>query len=315
MFHGKIWGLTLASIATASWGSFYIVARYIFGESENPVDPIFFSFLRFVMASAFFMAVIPLKGLSGDTVKAFKESWKLFLFLALSGIVLEGVLVFWSTKYTTAARSSLFANLSPIFTVIMAVAASREKLDWRKGVGMCVGFAGAAMAISSQSKGDIYFSCVSALGDLLAAGSGVCWAAYTVWGGDVSKRYGSLIGTAVPMFAGTVMLLILTIATGRVGSLALPLKIWLAIAYLGVVGNGVAYLCWYAALKYLKAGEVGAFGYISAAIAATMSFFMLKESFSIWFFLSLGCVVAGVYLMMEREKPVENASGLANACE
>ena len=219
----------------------------------------------------------------------------------MTGVLLEGVLVFWSLKYTTAARSSLFANTSPIFTILLAMLVLKERLDWRKTLGMSIGFLGVAMAISSRG-GDIYFSVDSVIGDLLALGSGICWAAYTVWGAGVAERHGSLIGTAAAIMIGTTMIFAVILCGGGTMSWRLSWKLWLAMAYLGVCGNGIAYLCWYAAMKHISASEVGAFGYISAALAAALSFIFLRENFSFGFALALAAVVLGVYLMVEKSK-------------
>jgi hypothetical protein len=36
-------------------------------------------------------------------------------------------------------------------------------------------------------------------------------------------------------------------------------------------------MCWFSALKYLKAGELGAFGIVSAAMAMPLSLILLQE--------------------------------------
>jgi drug/metabolite transporter (DMT)-like permease len=308
VFQGKkMLGLVLAFIATAFWASFYIVSRYAFGENDKVIDPVFFTFLRFMFASLFFLMVLGWRGKLGDTTRVFKKNLWIFGFLAIAGIVGEGILVFWSMKYTTAARSSLFANASPIFTVLMAMAVG-ERLNRRKSLGMVIGFAGAAIAIFSSGGGDMYFSATSILGDLLALGSGVCWAAYTVWGAGVSEKFGSLASTAISIILGTVIIFALVICCGSPMVWSFSWKLWLAIIYLGVCGNGISYLCWFAALKYLKAGEVGAFGYISAALTALLSFTLLGETFTVSFFLAMGGIIFGVYLMME--KPPEKAGNV-----
>ncbi len=304
MFKGKkLWGLSLAFTATAFWASFYIVGRYVFGENEGSIDPVFFTFLRFLMAGFFFAAVLTWKRKIGSGVSMLRQNLWIFIFLGLIGIVGEGVLVFWSLKYTTAARSSLFANTSPIFTVLLAIFALNEKCSWRKVLGMTIGFAGAAAAIAGRGQSDISISGTSIIGDLLALGSGICWAAYTVWGANVTVKHGSLLSTSASIMFGTIMLFILVIAGGNTTKLDFSWKLWLAIIYLGVFGNGLAYLCWYAALKYLKAGELGAFGYISAALSALMSFIFLKEQFTIYFFLALAGIIFGVYLLLEKNEP------------
>jgi len=296
----KLPGFILAFSATALWASFYIVSRFVFGENAEDIDPIFFSFLRFLMASVFAIALTIHQKKTYQLFHAVKNDFRMFLFLGLIGIVGEGILVFWSLKYTTATRSSLFANTSPIFTVIIALFALKEKLNLRKLAGMLLGFGGVLIAISSKSKGDLFLSSTSVIGDLLALGSGICWAGYTVWGIKVSKKYGSILSTTVVILSGTIMLFFIVILAKCPVRWDLSLNLWLATIYMGVFVNGLAYICWYAALKYLNAGEVGAFGYISLILTVIMSSILLHEKFSFLFFIAIFGVLAGVYLMMEK---------------
>lgn len=82
-------------------------------------------------------------------------------------------------------------------------------------------------------------------------------------------------------------------------SLDLPLRVWLGVIYLGVFANAIAYVCWFSALKYLKAGELGAFGYISAAMTMVLSLLLLRERINLLFLAALALVFYGVYLMMK----------------
>jgi len=261
-------GFLLAFMATICWSSFYIVSRYAFGEHNDLIDPVFFSFLRFLMASIFFSVILATQKNLGLALRTFKCNMGIFAVLALSGIILEGILIFWSLKYTTASRSSLFANASPIFTVLLAFFVLGENLGLRKIAGMALGFAGAGIAIFSPGNGDIYFTGMALLGDLLALLSGICWAAYTVWGASVAKKYGSFLSTAIPMILGTVITGGIVVLSERPMLWNLSWDLWLAIIYLGIFGNALSFLCWYAALRHLKAGELGAFGYISAGLTA-----------------------------------------------
>ena len=73
-------GLLLGFLATASWGSFYIVGRWLFGEEDGGnIDPFLANLLRF------FLAVLTLSPLlfirqNRELVKgAFVKDWKKLL--------------------------------------------------------------------------------------------------------------------------------------------------------------------------------------------------------------------------------------------
>ena len=75
-------------------------------------------------------------------------------------------------------------------------------------------------------------------------------------------------------------------------------RLWAGTIYTGVVTLAWANACWYAALRYLKPGVLGAFGYLSAAITFTLSLIVLKEKFSVMFILAIALILGGMSLMM-----------------
>ena len=196
----KLFGMILAFIATASWASFYVVSRFIFGESKISIDPVFATFLRVAMGSVFFGFLLLFTGKLKDAQKAFSKNSQTFLLLGLFGVAIENILVFWSTEYTTASRSSLCTNLSPIFTILIAWMFMGQKINRYKITGMFLGFAGITIAILGNNSQDCYTNSTNVIGDIMALGSGICWAAYTVEGVGIVKRHGSLISCGFSIF-------------------------------------------------------------------------------------------------------------------
>ena len=86
-------------------------------------------------------------------------------------------------------------------------------------------------------------------------------------------------------------------------------QLWAGTIYTGVITLAWANACWYAALRYLKPGELGAFGYLSAAITFTLSLIVLKEKFSILFLLAITLILGGMTLMMSNPAKTESGSG------
>lgn len=294
-------GLALGCGATVLWASFYPAGRYLFGEEAESVDAVWFTFLRLLTGAAGFWVWNLRKDKLIRLKKALLADWRLFLWLAVVGVAMENLLVFWSLKFTTAARSSLLANTSPITTAVLAAVFMKEAISRRQGLGMLLGFAGVAGAMLSRG-GDMY-GAGSGLdflpGDILALAAGACWSIYTVWGGTVSRRYGSSLSTALLFTLGALLLLPVMIASGSEMTLRLPWRVWLGVLYLGVMTAGVANAMWMAALKMIPPGRLGALGYVSSSLTLLFSVWLLKEKVTTWFVMALIMVVVGVYLMMK----------------
>ena len=301
-FKGLLFGL----MATSFWAGSYIVGRYLFGEEGAKIDPVFLTFIRYMIASMLLTGVMLHQKKMQIAVECLKKDLLILLFLGLS-IIVSALLAFYSLKYTTATRSCLLANAAPIFTVIMAYFALKEGMSKSKIIGMVLGFAGVGTAILCRSGSDIYMSATSLVGDIMALSSGVFWAAYTVWGTRVSNQYGGMASSFISILFGTVLIMPVVLLGGSNMALDLPLRVWLGVIYLGAT-NGIACACWFSALKYLKAGELGAFGYVSAAMTMVLSLILLHERISFIFFGALALVFYGVYLMMKPQPSKESGA-------
>lgn len=296
-------GLLLGFLATAAWGSFYIVGRWLFGEEDGGnLNPYLANLLRFSLAVCTLSPLLLMPKNRELIKRAFVKDWKIFLLIALVGIVLESYFVLYALNFTTASRCSLMANCSPIATVILAFLLLKEKMTPNAVIGMLIGFAGIILAGTAQG-GDIYADTGwrTLIGDGMALASGFCWAFFTVFGAKVSDEYGGPVSMFVSFVLGCVLMLPVVCLTTSIQEFqALTPRIWGGFVYTGIITLALANACWYAALKYLKPSVLGAFGYLSAAITFTLSGLVLKEKFSLPFIIAIALVLGGMALMMAR---------------
>ena len=297
-------GLGYGLLATAAWGSFYIAGRWLFGESGNALNSWLFNFHRFGVA----VLALSLLLLKPDNRKKFlaavRDDWKTFLVISLVGIDMESILVFSSLNFTTAARCSLMANCSPIAIVILAYLLLKQKTSPAGLAGMGIGFAGIVLATLAPG-GDVYAdtSWRTLLGDGMALGSGVCWAVFTVCGAEVSRKYGGQVCMFTSFLFGFLLMIpVLPLTVSAADWRAVDGRQWAGIFYTGVVTLALANVWWYAALRHLKPGVLGAFGYLSAAITFTLSLFVLKERFTFLFVLAIALILGGMALMVKKPK-------------
>ncbi|MFA7160077.1 MAG: DMT family transporter [Kiritimatiellia bacterium] len=302
MFKGKEWiGFLLGLLASVIFASFYIIGRLVFGQYD--ADPVAFTFIRFALAAPAFALYAVFSGSGKPLAHAFTSRFWPMLGLALSGIVGEGLLLMASLKYTTAARSSLFANTSPILTVFLAYLFMREPMGRKQWLGMLAGFAGILLAIFSRSKGDLFMAVTSWGGDLLALASAFCWAVFTVLGRRLVDASGGLVSGAASMIIGAVLLMLLSLFFPYPWQHFGDWRFWAYAVYAGIIVSGLGNILWIVSLKHLEAGRLGAMGYISCILAMGGSFFCLQEKLDAWFAAGAALVFAGVYWMMHKAGP------------
>ncbi len=300
---GKIKGLAAGLTATALWGGFYPVGRWLFNSGADEPDGFTASLLRFFIAALVLSPVLA----NRESMTRLRREWRhdlpLLALLAAVGIVGEGVLVLISTKYTTAARSSLMANDAPIFTALFSYWITREALSGRKIAGMLSGAIGIGLMFALRGS-DTFSSASTVVGDLLALLSGVCWALYTVLGTAPVARYGAFFCTECLFIIGTLMMLPVAAIWGDLpGVMDLSAASWIGIAYLGFFASALSFALWYVALKHLKPGELGAFGYLTPVVAAVLARIFFAERLGWGFLLSLVLILGGIALMVDRSKP------------
>lgn len=292
-------GIFCGLLASALWGSFYPVSRFVFGHELEHADPLFVAFLRNAICTVFLIPFL----FSRTGTRELRTNWRkdipIFLLLAFSGVA-EGVLVMISTRYTTAARASLLANAAPIFTVLIAWALVHDRPNRAQIVGMTVGFFGVALAAFSRGA-DLFTAGRTLPGDLLALASGVSWGFYTVLGGKMTGRvYDARFVTAVGAVLGLAMMVPVLVLFQSRPEFDFSPKVWLGLLYLGAGTGSLALVMWYQALEYLKAGELGSFGYATALLAVLFAVIFLRERFTPGFLLSIPCVLGGIWMMFRK---------------
>ncbi len=314
-FHfGKSKGYACGFATTLIWASFYPLGRLLFGAEADSVDPFLGTFVRLAAAAFLFALAIAVFGRLRETAAAWKKDWHEFLLLAAVGILFQELLIFWALKYTTAARAALFANVSPLFTVLFARLALGEKSSLLRQIGLWLGLCGIVAAYFCGTSGDRFDPLPHAwIGDLMAVCSGACWAVYTVWSAGLTKRYGSIVSTAVTMFDG-MLLCIPLLWFSSASAWHAPAAVWVGLGGLGAAG-GAAFFLWYLGLRYLSPGELGAFGYVSALLSPIFSMIFLGEKLPPLLIAAISMTLGGVVLMTsgKRSAPSRKNPDLSEA--
>ena len=295
-------GISLGMISTIIWGSFYPISRLLFGHFDDTLEPLNFTFIRFVMAALSLSPIFLFKGNGRKFVDMLRNDWLSLLLLSSIGTVGEGLLIFWAMEFTTAARASLMANASPIWTLLISFIVTHETLTKSNLTGMIIGAVGILLAFIGKGN-DVFTGGASTfLGDAMALGSGICWAIFTVCGQKFANRYGGLLCCEALLIFATVIMLPFTLI--RNGGIVLDYnwQAWAGAIYLGVLSYGLADVFWYTALKHVTPGQLGSLGYVSALLALVISIILLHETFTFVFVCAVICILGGVALMLRQSR-------------
>lgn len=252
-------------------------------------EPFTLALARFVIAS---IALLFIVWSTGRLKPIQKGDWGRLLWLGFLAIPLNQLLFLYGLKFTTPGRSALYYGATPVFVFLLAVWYLKEKPSWKKLLGILTSFVGVAIILrAGRFDSEILF------GDFLVILAVIAWAAYTIFGKPLLRRYGALTMTAYALGIGTLMYLPLGIYFAlKFNFSTVSTEGWLSLGYLAIMTSVVAYSLWYWALARMEASKLAVFQNLQPVIAALLSFIFVGETFGPPFFIGGGLVIAGVLI-------------------
>jgi drug/metabolite transporter (DMT)-like permease len=269
-------------LAALLWGSSFPVITYALRDTS----PMLLLVLRFAIA----FGVLSLWYRSW---RDFKTIFRRDVFLISIPNALSFVLQFRAQELTTASKTALFVNSSPVFVAIMTGLVLRERLHPRQIVATMVAMTG--VVITSTRLDFSTFSAVN-LGDVLAIGVGLSWAIFMVYSRDVVKKYGPRELSHALYFWTILLALPLALAEpSRMSWSSAP-----AILYLAILTTALAYYLYLKGVRSVTPLATSLIILVEVVVAFVISHTLLAESFSPVETVGVVMVLGGVSMVLKR---------------
>ncbi|MDH3699256.1 MAG: DMT family transporter, partial [Flavobacteriaceae bacterium] len=131
----------LAAVGAATiYGINHTLAK---GVMPMYIKPFGFIMLRVVGATILFWAISFL----GPREKIDREDWGRLLFCSFCGMAVNMLVFFKGLDLSTPINSSVLVTTTPIIVVVLSAILIREKVSWRKAIGIGIGLVGAVVLI------------------------------------------------------------------------------------------------------------------------------------------------------------------------
>jgi drug/metabolite transporter (DMT)-like permease len=291
------------------WGSSFLFIKIGLDEGLGTLTLVSY---RLLIATAFLLAV----GLvTGARMPRDRRALLIVGALGPLNIVVPFILVTGGEQYISSALASILNGLVPLFTIVLAAIALRdEPITLNRLAGLGVGFAGAALLVSPNLTGDaVGLGGDQLLGELMLVGACIAYAVSAVYiRGLVSGKplARNADGTRRPMTAvevsivqsvvATVMIMALALVfEGRPGvPFALPpsLAALFSVAWLGLLGSGVAYLLLFRIIDRWGATRTTLVTYLMPVVGIALGVLVLQETLHTAEILGTVLVIGGVVL-------------------
>jgi drug/metabolite transporter (DMT)-like permease len=221
--------------------------------------------------------------------KPLRPHWKVLVALGLAGGGPHIALQWLGLHYTTATSGILYLSTSPIFILLMATPLAGEVISGRQWLGVLTSFSGIVLIATRGELSPLSLN----VGDLMALGSMMMWAAYTVL---LRMRRDTLntpeVISVICLIGLVFMLPWVAFELGQ--PISLSWKGGLAIAYSAIGSMLLAYLGWSYVVTRLGAARAGATMHLMPAIGIALAAVFLQEYPSWYHFVGIGLILAGV---------------------
>lgn len=210
---------------------------------------------------------------------------------------LEWWMIGEALRYTSASHVVVFLYTAPIFTALgLHVWRPDERLNWWQWAGVLICFSGIGLAFLGSSAAT-QLDPQMWLGDCLALGGGVLWAATTVIiRCSGLARIAATQTTMYQLFIGALVILLLCIVLGETEIHWSPLLV-VSIVGQGVVISFFSLLVWIWLLRHYLASRVSIFTFIAPLIGVGLGVWLLDEPLHSAFIWGALMVMVGVILV------------------
>jgi drug/metabolite transporter (DMT)-like permease len=199
-------------------------------------------------------------------------------------------------QYIPSFLGALLGCLMPFFLILANFLLFKERVKLLSLIGLLVGFTGVSILLLSFKTEINHPNFMWGVGMNLI---GVCtWTTGTLVTTRNKLKFDPFEGLGWQMLFGGILLLIISgLFDQQVDMLALPLKAWLLIFYLIVIGSIFCFVCYLHALKKLPLSLVSIYVYINPVIALLMGVMFLQEKVSLQIVVGVVVILLGIYLV------------------
>jgi drug/metabolite transporter (DMT)-like permease len=226
--------------------------------------------------------------------------------LTLLILALTGVTFFFIIQYTgiqlagASIAAILVCLLSPIIITAVSARLFSERLAKWQIVGIVIAVAGTLAVVSADLmnlQGNMQFL----VGTLILLSTPVMWAAYSLIGQKIMKKYDAFLVVAYVSLIGGVCLVPFSLAENSfLQILTLGTNEWLAILYLAFTCSLLGYFIWFYVLQ--KAGSsASSFLFAEPLVTVMFAIAFINETLSLPVMVGAVLIFIGVYLVTTKK--------------
>jgi drug/metabolite transporter (DMT)-like permease len=252
------------------WGSTYLAIQY----AEESLPPFFMAGTRFLVAGFILYLLVRLRGAPREK----RTDWgKMFV---VGGLMLLGGhgAVVWSEQSVPSGLTSLLIGTVPLWMALLNWRWNGSRPNFKVIAGLAFGFAGVLLLAGGvEGLGAASVDIVSAV--ILVFGA-FLWANGSLYSRSTKLCCSPLLGTALEMIAGGLLLLLASLIFGEWTHIRLDqvsLRSSVSWIYLILFGSLVGFTSYIWLLKTVPPSQASTYAYVNPIVAMLLGWALDKE--------------------------------------
>ena len=271
------------------WGSSYFWIKI----ALETVPPLTMIAGRLVLASIFLWAVVLL---IRDPLPRSARQYGHLMVMALVNIVVPFILIAFGEQSIDSAMASILNATVPLFVIVMApLFLPDEGITWPRVAGLALGFAGVILLVApdlvNMQDNDL-------TGELLLLGSSLSYAIGNIYAKRNVKGLAPRIPALFLVFLAMLVIVPAALIVDRPFATVQPAPVAiLAIVWLGIVGSGLAYICYFTILANWGATRTSLVAYLLPVVGILLGTAILDDPLTLNRIGGTALVIAGIALV------------------
>ena len=276
------------------WGSAFLWIKL----ADRGFSPVEVTLARLALGAAVLFAIVLARR---EKIPRQGRLWAHIVVAALFANAVPYLLFAVAEQTVNSSTAGIINATTPLWTVLLALAVRHQKTvtNWQVA-GLFVGFIGAVLIFTPWSTA----AGLTSAGALECLAASVSYAvSYVYMDKFLARRgIGPVVLSACQLGAAAVMLAIALAVTGVRTPHVTAVSV-AAIAVLGVVGTGFAYVLNYQIITSEGATVASTVTYLLPVVAIVLGVVVLSETITVSALVGIALVLAGVALTRRRAKP------------
>ena len=276
------------------WGSAFLWIKL----ADRGFSPVEVTLARLALGAAVLFAIVPARR---EKIPRQGRLWAHIVVAALFANAVPYLLFAVAEQTVNSSTAGIINATTPLWTVLLALAVRHQKTvtNWQVA-GLFVGFIGAVLIFTPWSTA----AGLTSAGALECLAASISYAVSYVYMDKFLARRGigpvvlsaCQLGTAAIMLA--IALAVTGVRTPHVTAVSVA-----AIAVLGIVGTGFAYVLNYQIITSEGATVASTVTYLLPVVAIVLGVVVLSETITVSALIGIALVLAGVALTRRQAKP------------